>query len=398
MIDQSVIVLAPLGRDRWVICETLSAAEIPCVVVNTMNELVAAVREQAGAVMLTSEALSSASTADLLTTLGEQPSWSELPILLLLPSDVPEVEQLAPHFSNLASTRKVTVLQRPVPPVTLRTAAQVALRMRRRQYEVRDLLARERKTREELQQAVREREDALHSRDEVLAIVSHDLRSPLSAIDLGAQSLLDEVGDRSHAKRTLEVIRRATDRMAHMIDDLLDMATIDAKGLTLERSIEDAERVLDDTVEAHAAIAAAKGIDLEREGDLRSVVLRCDRDRVDQVFANLIGNAIKYCRRGDTIRVGAFVVGGDVRFTIADTGPGIAAEELPHLFDRYWTVKREGAKKGTGLGLYICKGIIEAHGGTLSVESRLDAGTTFCFTLPRANLATLDARSAAAPI
>ena len=233
-----------------------------------------------------------------------------------------------------------------------------------------------------------ESQQAIRTREEVLAIVSHDLRNPLNTIDLTAAHLLEDYGSIPGPRRHLEVIRRSAERMEHLINDLLDMATIDAKGLSLHLSSQRVAKLVTDVVETHESLAAERGVKLVIETELGDERLRCDRDRIEQVFANLLGNAIKYCRPGDVVVVRAAIVGGWVNFGVADTGPGITAEELPHLFQPYWAAKRELAKRGTGLGLYICKGIVEAHGGTIWVESEHGAGTTFCFTIPFARAPT----------
>ncbi len=227
-----------------------------------------------------------------------------------------------------------------------------------------------------------ESQQARRTREEVLAIVSHDLRSPLGAIDLGATNLLHEYGAVPRSRKQLEVIRRSADRMAHLINDLLDMATIEANGLSLNLGPHDAAALLDAVVDVHAPLAKERGIEIIRDGELAGMSLWCDRDRVEQVFANLLENAKKYCRPGDVIFVRGADAGGAVQFSVTDTGPGIAPEELPHLFQPYWVGKRPSVRKGTGLGLYICKGIVEAHGGELWVESKVGDGARFAFTLP----------------
>jgi signal transduction histidine kinase len=229
-----------------------------------------------------------------------------------------------------------------------------------------------------------ESQQASRTREEVLAIVSHDLRSPLSAIDLAATTLLREYGAVPRTRKQLELIRRSTDRMERLINDLLDMATIEAKGLSLSLAPQDAAALLEMVVDVHEPLANERGIKIIRDCDLAGVYLQCDRARVEQVFANLLDNAKKYCRPGDVIFVRGTRAEGMARFSVADTGPGIAPEELPHLFQPYWAAKRPQVRKGTGLGLYICKGIVEAHGGKLWVESKVDQGAMFVFTLPLA--------------
>ncbi len=223
-------------------------------------------------------------------------------------------------------------------------------------------------------------EEALRQRDELLAIVSHDLRNPLGAIDL-ATSLLEGRCDPG-AHRQIEIIRRATRRMESMIRDLLDMASIHAGRLALDMQREDLTELVDEVIEVCGAAAELKGITLVRELCTEGTAVECDRERLAQVFANLLTNAIKFCRRGDRITVRCEHDDGSVRGVVEDTGPGIAADELPHIFEAYWSAKRY-RKEGTGLGLYICKGIVEAHGGTLAVASIPDHATTFTVTLPR---------------
>jgi PAS domain S-box-containing protein len=229
-----------------------------------------------------------------------------------------------------------------------------------------------------------ESQQARRTREEVLAIVSHDLRSPLGAIDLAATSLLGQYGTVPRSRKQLEVIRRSVDRMAHLINDLLDMATIEARGLSLSLGAHAASALLEGVVDMHAPLARERGIQILRDDQLGGARLWCDRNRVEQVFANLLENAKKYCRPGDTIVVRGAIEAGSARFSVADTGPGIAADELPHLFRPYWAAKRQSAQKGTGLGLYICKGIVEAHGGAIRAESQLGQGATFSFTIPLA--------------
>jgi signal transduction histidine kinase len=225
---------------------------------------------------------------------------------------------------------------------------------------------------------------AIATREEILGIVTHDLRTPLTAIDLGATNLLPIVEALPRARKVVEVIRRSSERMEHLINDLLDMATIDAQGLSLNLTSQDPVKIIDDAVDVHLPIAMERSIKILAETEMHGEWVRCDRDRIDQVLGNLIGNAKKYCRPGDVIFARAALVGGEARFSVADTGPGISPDEVPHLFQPYWAAKRQGEKKGTGLGLYICKGIIEAHGGRIWVESKLGEGATFSFTLPLA--------------
>ena len=228
----------------------------------------------------------------------------------------------------------------------------------------------------------REAQQAVKLREDVLAVVSHDLRNPLGAIDLSATMLLQKQHD-ARARKQLDIIRRSASRMEHLITDLLDMASIQAGRLVLDKTPNDAGTLVAEVVDMHASLAAEKQLALTARTSLDGVMILCDRERIAQVFGNLLSNAIKFCRPGDRIELAGSSDGGRATFVVHDTGPGIAPDALTHIFEPYWSAK-EHAKQGTGLGLYICKGIVEAHGGTIAVDSAPGAGATFTITLPRA--------------
>lgn len=228
----------------------------------------------------------------------------------------------------------------------------------------------------------REAQQAVKLREDVLAVVSHDLRNPLGAIDLSASMLLQKSHD-ARTRKQLEIIRRSTTRMEHLITDLLDMASIQAGRLVIDKAPHDAGRLLADAADMHASLAAEKQISLTLDSEVDGVTILCDRERMGQVFGNLLSNALKFCRPGDRISLRGRSDGKRATFSVRDTGPGIAPDALPHIFEPYWSA-RHHAKQGTGLGLYICKGIVDAHGGTITVESAPDAGATFTITLPLA--------------
>jgi PAS domain S-box-containing protein len=231
---------------------------------------------------------------------------------------------------------------------------------------------------DETQRAVRARED-------VLAVVSHDLRSPLSTIALGANQVIRMGSDADlgraqvHARRIL----RATERMEHIILDLLDISRIETGRLAIETGDHDGAGILAEAIDMFADLAAEKQIHLQSAAEPLRAPIRCDRDRAMQVLSNLIGNAIKFTGSGGQVAIGGAPEGAHAVFFVRDGGPGIHAEDLPHVFDRYWQAKGTGAqKKGLGLGLAIAKGIVEAHGGRIWADSVAGRGTTFFFSLP----------------
>jgi PAS domain S-box-containing protein len=221
---------------------------------------------------------------------------------------------------------------------------------------------------------------AVQSREQVLAAVSHDLRNPLSTIQFTSATLLSQLSDDQRWRRHLEIIHRSCLRMGHLITDLLDMASISAGRLSLQTKPEPADEVLREAADLHQPLAEEKKIALVLRALSEDVLIECDRQRVMQVFENVIGNALKFCRAGDTVTLAAERTGGAVCFSVEDSGPGIQAELLARLFDPYWS--GPGSANGVGLGLYITRGIVERHRGRIDVQSTVGHGTRFSFTIP----------------
>jgi signal transduction histidine kinase len=247
------------------------------------------------------------------------------------------------------------------------------------------------------------------ARDEVLAIVSHDLRNPLSALQLSTR-LLGELGLDERARKHLEMIQRAIRSMTRLIDDLLDAVTIESGKLALDLRPVPVAAVMTEVRERNEPIARDRGIELRVTcgapgEDPGAAVLGA---RVLQVFRNLIASAITFCRGGDAVLIACRVAGDAVEFSVADTGPGIDPGLVPHLFEPYWSAP-PSIRRRIGLGLYIAKGIVERHGGQIRVEqgetgggdpagsaggagakaprgidARPGAGPAIAFTLPRA--------------
>jgi signal transduction histidine kinase len=227
-----------------------------------------------------------------------------------------------------------------------------------------------------------EAQQAIRIRDQVLATVSHDLRNPLSAIRLIA-SMLRGSHPEPAMRQELDLVIGAVDRMKRLIDDMIDTSFIQSGRLKIERRAIDPVSLVVEVVHTYQASAWNKRIALTHElaGGVR---VSCDPVRITQVVDNLIGNALKFCRSGDWVHVRMSSDGERAQFDIADTGPGIAPDDLPRIFEPYWTSVKD-TSQGSGLGLFICKGIVEAHGGRLWAESGPGEGTRICFTLPVAD-------------
>jgi signal transduction histidine kinase len=278
-------------------------------------------------------------------------------------------------------------------PITIRTQVVGTIALitaeSNRQYAESDLriaeeLARRAATAIDNARLYTEAQAAIAIRERVLAIVSHDLRNQLGVIALGAELLERKASTLSpDLKRPVDTIRRTTDSMQRLVSDLVDMAAIQAGRFSFERQAIDLQSILHEAGESHEALARAKGLILQPARAVVGVQVMADRQRVLQVLANLLGNAIKYSDPGGVVSVNAEVSGSDVTIAVRDSGPGIPPEELDTIFEPYRTIPREG-KPGTGLGLYIASGIVARHGGRIWVEGNVGHGATFLFTLPRA--------------
>jgi signal transduction histidine kinase len=224
---------------------------------------------------------------------------------------------------------------------------------------------------------------ALLARDEVLGVVAHDLRNPLTSIV--AHSELLEIGNRRGEPTHDDVaaIQRSAERMERMIRDLLDVASVEAGCLKVDRGAISASQLIREVTRTQSRLAAAMSRELRLELPPDLPVLWADRDRLLQVFENLLGNALKFTPSGGSITIRVTPRQGEVLFSVADTGTGIGPDALAHVFDRFWQA-RPDERRGAGLGLTIVKAIVESHEGRVWVESAPGQGTAIFFTIPTA--------------
>jgi signal transduction histidine kinase len=233
-----------------------------------------------------------------------------------------------------------------------------------------------------------ESQQAVQAREEVLAIVSHDLRNPLNAVMLAASLLQTSDKIVPDDREQLEIIDISAKRMQRLIEDLLDVTRLEGgKQLPIDPAPLDVHSLFDETYELFKSQAATASITLQHHAPKEVLPVYADRHRVLQVLSNLIGNAMKFTQAGGIITFRAELQDEKVLITVADTGPGIPRENLGDIFNPYWQAKRT-ARLGAGLGLPIAKGIVESHGGRIWVESEPGNGTKFFFTLPVAVDAT----------
>jgi len=224
---------------------------------------------------------------------------------------------------------------------------------------------------------------AVQARDNLLAVVSHDLRNPLQAIlvSTGVLARPRPEGERRAGRKQLNIILRSTARMTRLLDDLLQAESIKAGAFVVDPRPEEAPPMVEEVLQELESLAAEKQVTLCFEPPPALPRVRADRRRVMQVLHNVVGNAIKFSHERGQVRVRVFEKDGMAFLAVADDGPGIAPENQAHLFDRFWRGS-PGGSPGVGLGLFIARGIVEAHGGKLSVESAVGAGSTFTFSLP----------------
>jgi signal transduction histidine kinase len=230
-------------------------------------------------------------------------------------------------------------------------------------------------------------DEGLSTRDQFMGMVSHDLRTLLGGIALQAALLKreaaeDEVGRR--AVQAAEKIQRFTARMNRLIGDLVDVASIEEGQIRVAPALQDATALVRESVEAFQPLASSQGLSLDVELHGNTLMAKFDHERILQVLANLLSNAIKFTPPGGRVSLRVEPVGQDVRFSVTDTGPGIPSHQLEAVFERFWQARRED-RRGLGLGLYISKGIVEAHGGRIWAQSQPGEGSTFAFTLPGAS-------------
>jgi signal transduction histidine kinase/CheY-like chemotaxis protein len=320
--------------------------------------------------------------------LERQPSWSDVPIVMLIQGGV----QSPAANRVLGSLRNVMLLERPAPTRSVLSAVRAALRARERQYQIRGHLAqliageRERQLLLESERAARqEAERASRLKDEFLATLSHEVRTPLSAIFGWTQLLKLDLDNRSKVAEAIEVIDRNVRLQMQLIDDLLDMSRIIGGKIRLEVQQVELADVIAAAIEVVRPAAEAKQIRIDHTIDRFAVPVMGDPGRLQQVFWTLLNNAIKFTPRNGNVHVSVKPVASQMEIRVSDDGEGIDLQFLPRIFQRF--SQAEGSLKrihgGLGLGLSIVKSLVELHGGKIRAESPgKGAGSTFIIDLP----------------
>lgn len=367
--ESRVLVLAPIGRDGALAAQVLHEAGIATAVTSSVQQLRLEIAEGAGAVLLTEEVLTPETIDELADTFRSQLAWSDLPVLVFSAGEGRR-DSLPPAVRNLADLANITLLDRPTRKITLVSAVRAALRARRRQYEVRDLLM-------ELEVSVRQR-------DQFLAMLSHELRNPLAAI-VTAVALMRRRASGSPSAET-DVIERQATLLSRLVDDLLDVSRVTLGKVALDPVPTDVREVLERCVESLSAVAENRGLRLAflREQG-QAPVVRGDPLRLEQIFNNLLTNAIKYTPAGGTVTVSLASKGGMAEVRVSDTGVGIEPDVLPRIFEPFTqaTSTLDRAQGGLGIGLTLVRNLAQLHQGTVTAESEgRGKGSSFVVRLP----------------
>ena len=382
-----IAILAPAGRDGVVAGMILSQGGFTTRVCDDMASVCTAVRADAGAVLLAEEALAGAARDELLTALEAQPSWSDIPVVVLT-GEGELSRALSPTLDMLAARANVTLLERPVRVATLVTALRSALRARRRQFDVRDHLAERHAAETALRVARQEAENASRAKGEFLAVMSHELRTPLNAI--GGYVELMEMGLRGpiteQQRADLGRIQQSQKHLLGLINQVLNYTRVETG--TVRYDLVDVH-VAEALAAAEALIVPqvrAKGLAYSFGTCDPALSISADRDKLQQVLLNLLTNAIKFTNAGGKITVTCASLETTVEVSVTDTGVGIPTDKLGSIFDPFVQVdsRLTRVQDGIGLGLAISRDLARGMGGDLAVRSIEGEGSTFTLTLPRA--------------
>jgi signal transduction histidine kinase len=378
-LHERVLVLAPTADDAALTAQILIARGLDAVIVSDIAALAREMEAGASVVLIASEAFAETGGSPLRKALDRQEAWSEMPVVLF----GGDLEDAASGATELLGTRaQVMLLERPLGIATFVTAIDAALRSRQRQYEVKRLLE---ALAESAAEIARAHEAATRAKDEFLATLGHELRSPMTAIRGWIQLLKEGALDPEEAATALSMIDSSTRVQARIIEDLMDVSRIMAGKVMIEPSRIELAPVVENVVATFRPAAALQGITLTAALPAEPLFVWADETRLQQIGWNLISNAIKFTPRGGSVHVSLARDDDAALFRVRDTGQGISPDLLPHVFERYR--QEEGNTKkshqGLGLGLAIVRHLVESHGGTIQAFSEgKGTGAELAVTLP----------------
>lgn len=359
-LEYRILVLAPVGRDARLVAALFRRAGIAAFVCLRLAELTRELAQGAGAVLLTDEALTPECRLALRQYADQQPSWSDLPLVILTQRGANPVLQ-----HRYLALGNVSLVERPAHGVTLVSAAQSALRARKRQYAAREVDQR---------------------KDEFLAMLGHELRNPLAPIRAASDLLRMPSLDADKIRRTSEIISRQVTHMTGLIDDLLDLSRVSRGLVTIDETLLDARQIVGNAVEQVRPLLDARRHRVTIQTPHEAAFVHGDQKRLVQIIANIVNNAAKYTPEGGDITVALQADADTVSFVVSDNGIGIAPHVIGHVFDLFAQAERtsDRAQGGLGIGLALVKNLVTLHRGRVSAFSEgLGKGSRFSVVLPR---------------
>jgi len=375
-VESRVLVLPPTKADGVITSRVLSDAGITVEICHTADDIGRELRRGAGALVITDDSSRRDALADLRRLLELQPSWSEMPILVLARSD-------SPRLDELRTVPGVVLLERPVHVRSMVSAVQAALRARLRQYELRDQLEQTRAANRELQGQAR-------AKDDFLATLSHELRNPLSALTTAAHLLDREDIDTKADVLARQIVKRQTSLMSRLLDDLLDVSRITRGKLEIRKTPIEVSAIIESAIETVQPWFNRKGHAVSVNVPELDVIIEADPVRLAQVLANLLTNAAKYTEPQGRIELSVHHEDEVVEFRVRDNGIGIPQENHAEIFKMFAQLSPaiERSEGGLGIGLALAKGLVELHGGSIAVASEgKGRGSEFTVRIPIAQAA-----------
>lgn len=368
-LNLNAILLCPTGKDAFLIASLLNTDFVKSSIVKSIDELCSLNYNEAGVIVIAEEALTKEGIDTLNNSLSLQQPWSDIPIILLTSGGSKNKEFKLKRLEVFVTSGNVTLLERPLQQLTLMSATQVALRSRRRQYQVKSLLEAQ--------------VEATNIRDEFISIASHELKTPLTSLKLQTQMTRrqinrPEVSIIDKMQKQLDYTVNQIDRLNKLVDDMLDISRINTGKLNIQKSKFDLSILTEEIIERFMPQFDAVGCIVKTRID-PEVIGHLDAYKIEQVLNNLFSNAIRYSPRKQ-IFIGLKQNADVAILNVKDEGMGIEPENLERIFERFERVSSNIS--GLGLGLYITRQILNLHKGTIKAESELGKGSNFIIELP----------------